>query len=144
MKRRTSASWQDRERKPPLSLMQRFSGDPRNPNNADPAVANFLLEILTTLILEIKYENYYNCVMRTTLRKTRTFSLDPDVLTEVERTRGNASASERVNHLLKTALEMERKSALAEEAAEFYNSAPEDRQERRAFQRAGLKSWSRK
>jgi hypothetical protein len=46
--------------------------------------------------------------MRSAVRKTRTFSLDPDILSEVERTKGQASASERVNHLLKYALELER------------------------------------
>ena len=81
--------------------------------------------------------------MRSTVRKTRSFSLDPDVLTEVERTKGQASASERVNHLLKYALEMERKASLYQEAAHFFSSAPDDREERRAFQKANLRTWAR-
>jgi hypothetical protein len=81
--------------------------------------------------------------MRSALRKTRSFSLDPDVLSEVERTKGSSSASERVNQLLKYALETESKASLYQEAAEFFDSALEDRQERRAFQKANLKSWSR-
>jgi hypothetical protein len=60
--------------------------------------------------------------MRPAIRKTRSFSLDQDVLTEVERTKGQASASERVNHLLKYALEMERKASLYQEAAYFFSS----------------------
>lgn len=79
--------------------------------------------------------------MRSAARKTRTFSLDPDVLTEVERSKGNASASERVNHLLKCALEMERKASLFDEAAQFFSTAPDDREERRAFQKANLRTW---
>jgi hypothetical protein len=81
--------------------------------------------------------------MRSAVRKTRSFSLDQEVLSEVERTRGEVSASERVNQLLKYALETERKASLYQEAAQFFSSAPDDRPERRAFQKAGLKSWSR-
>lgn len=81
--------------------------------------------------------------MRAAVRKTRTFSLDPDVLAEVERTKGHASASERVNHLLKSALELERKASLYEEVAQFFNTAPDDREERRAFQKANLRTWTR-
>ena len=39
---------------------------------------------------------------------------------------------------------MERKASLSEEAAEFFADAPDDRPERRAFQKASLKSWGRK
>jgi len=78
------------------------------------------------------------------IRKTRSFSLDPDVLSEVQRTKGNASASERVNQLLECALQMERKAGLHKEAAEFFAGAHADRDQRRAFQQAGLRSWKRK
>ncbi len=81
--------------------------------------------------------------MRSAVRKTRSFSLDPEVLDQVERTKGQASASERVNHLLKYALEMERKASLYQEAAQFFSMAPDDREERGAFQKANLRSWSR-
>ena len=81
--------------------------------------------------------------MRSALRKTRSFSLDPELLSEIERTKGHDSASQRVNALLKYALEMERKASLREEAAQFFAAEPERRQERRAFQKAGIKSWSR-
>jgi hypothetical protein len=80
---------------------------------------------------------------RSAVRKTRSFSLDQEVLSEVERTKGEVSASERVNQLLKYALETERKASLSQEAAKFFGSEPDDRPERRAFQKAGLKSWSR-
>lgn len=76
-------------------------------------------------------------------RKNRSFSLDRDVLEEVERTKGDTSASERVNQLLKRALELERKASLENEAAQFFEIAPDDREERRAFQRATVKTWTR-
>ncbi len=82
--------------------------------------------------------------MSSTLRKTRSFSLDPTVLSELERTKGSVSASERVNQLLKQGLEMERKANLYQEAAIFFRSAPDDRDERRAFQKANVSSWARK
>jgi hypothetical protein len=80
----------------------------------------------------------------TATRKTQSFSLDPDVLSEIQRTKGNVSASERVNQLLEYALQMERKANLHKEAAEFFAGAPQDRDQRQAFQRAGLQSWKRK
>jgi len=88
----------------------------------------------------------YNTIMNTSskLRKTQSFSLDPEVVAQIQRTKGQASASERVNQLLSYALEMERKASLSQEAAEFFADAPDDRQQRRAFQKANLKSWSRK
>jgi Arc/MetJ-type ribon-helix-helix transcriptional regulator len=76
-------------------------------------------------------------------RKVRSYSLDPSLLVEVERTKGRGSASERVNQLLRLALEVERKQKLAHEACEFFAQAPADREERRAFQKAGLQSWGR-
>jgi hypothetical protein len=76
-------------------------------------------------------------------RKTRSFSLDTGVLHEVEQTKGGASASERVNHLLKYALEMERKARLEQEAEQFFAAAPNDREERRAYEQANLKTWAR-
>ena len=82
--------------------------------------------------------------MPSTLRKIRSFSLDPTVLSELERTKGSLSASERVNQLLKQGLEMERKANLDQEAAIFFGSAPDDRDERRAFQKANVSSWARK
>jgi Arc/MetJ family transcription regulator len=81
--------------------------------------------------------------MQFSVRKTRSFSLDPELLTEIERTKGPSSASERVNILLRKALEAERKAALREEAAGFFANGNDSSQERRAFQKASIKSWSR-
>lgn len=57
--------------------------------------------------------------MRSAVRKTRSFSLDPEVLSEVQRTKGSSSASERVNHLLKYALDLEHKAKLFERGVAF-------------------------
>lgn len=81
--------------------------------------------------------------MRSPLRKPRSLSLDPDVLSEVERTKGAESVSERVNRLLKAALEQERVIELDLEIAEFFGTAPQLQEERRAFQTASIKTWTR-
>jgi hypothetical protein len=80
---------------------------------------------------------------RAAAKKTRSFSLDPDLLSEIERTKGDVSASERVSQLLEYALEMERKAGLCKEAARFFGRNTEDRAEREAFQRASLRAWER-
>lgn len=82
--------------------------------------------------------------MSNAIRATRTFSLDKEVLKEVERTRGPASTSERVNQLLKVGLETERRQSLHAEASRFFKSeSTEDRKARRAFQSASIKSITR-
>lgn len=90
-----------------------------------------------------KQYNYYLFMPHAGAKRTRTFSLDPEVLSEVERTKGEESASERVNYLLKWTLELERKMARAREAAEFFATVPDEGQVRRACQEASLKTWSR-
>jgi len=72
------------------------------------------------------------------IKATKTFSLDRDILASVKRTKGTASESERVNQLLRTALNLERKTARDREAAEFFAAVPTDRKERRAFQKTTL------
>jgi len=77
-------------------------------------------------------------------RTTRSFSIDPDVHAYVVRTRGTASASERVNQMLQKAIERESDEQLETEAARFF-SAPrgKSRKEERAFQKATKRSLSR-
>ena len=82
--------------------------------------------------------------MPSALRKPRSFSLDAEILAEVERTKGSDSASERVNHLLTVALELERKATMDEEAARFFGGAPDNLEERRAYQTAAAKTWTRR
>jgi len=80
--------------------------------------------------------------MRTAARATHSFSLDREILAEIKRTRGALSQSERVNRLLRLALDSERRAALERESASFY-SAPADRTERRAFESATIESLAR-
>jgi len=82
--------------------------------------------------------------MATATRTTKSLSLEKDLLREVERTRGGVSTSERVNTLLKTALEIERRRGLAAKAEIFFGSAPDgDAASRKAFQAAAIRSLAR-
>jgi len=81
--------------------------------------------------------------MPSATRTTRTFSLEREVLRQVERTRGSASTSERVNQLLKVALEEERRKSLHAEAAEFFRTLKQDRAAEKAFQSASIRSLAR-
>lgn len=82
--------------------------------------------------------------MPSALRKPRSFSLDAEVLAEVESTKGDDSTSERVNQLLKLALELERRATLEDEAACFFANAPDDSEERRSYHKAAVKVWTRR
>jgi Arc/MetJ family transcription regulator len=81
--------------------------------------------------------------MKATIKATKTFSLDQDILREVKRTKGVQSESERVNRLLRSALDLEKRAELEQEAADFYANAPDVSDSRRAFQSAALRSWAR-
>jgi hypothetical protein len=77
-------------------------------------------------------------------RTTKSLSLEKTLLREVERTRGGVSTSERVNSLLKTALEVERRRSLAAEAEAFFGSVQdEDEASRKAFQAATIRVLAR-
>ena len=73
----------------------------------------------------------------------KTFSLDKEILAVMKRTKGDMSESERVNSLLRFALDPERRAALDSEAARFFGSEPRDREERRAFEAASIAPWER-
>ena len=81
--------------------------------------------------------------MRTASKAIKTFSLDKEVLAELKRTKGAGSESERVNNLLRFALDLERKASLYKEAASFFRGAPDDRRERRAYEAATIRSLAR-
>ncbi len=77
-------------------------------------------------------------------KASKSFSIDRDVHAYVIRTRGAASASERVNELLRKAMEREGDEQLEEEAAQFFSTLhPNHRKEERAFQRAAKRSLKR-
>jgi len=61
---------------------------------------------------------------------------------ELEQTKGLESTSERVNQLLRVALEAEKYARLEKEAQQFYGSI-NDREETSAFRSATKKSWAR-
>jgi len=77
-------------------------------------------------------------------RSSKSFTVDHTILDYLQRTRSNRSRSERVNELLRRGIMQEQYEALAEEAAEFFGAIGEsERTERRAFSKAGLRSFTR-
>jgi hypothetical protein len=82
--------------------------------------------------------------MRVATRKNKSFSLEKRVVEEIERTKGRVSSSERVNALLKRALELERLEKLENEAATFFAAVSQQEEDsREAFHAAALKSFAR-
>ena len=77
------------------------------------------------------------------MRQAKTFTISEDVLIEIANTKGARSTSERVNELLKKALELERNERLEREAAEFFANHPEGAREREAYQKASKTVLSR-
>jgi len=76
------------------------------------------------------------------MRIPKTFTVEQSVLSEVEKTRGERSTSERVNELLKRALDLEKRERLGQEAALFYSDV-DGRREEAAFQKASLRAFGR-
>jgi predicted CopG family antitoxin len=77
------------------------------------------------------------------MRKARSFTISDEVLAELASTKGARSTSERVNQLLKRALELERRERLEQDAAEFFANAQDDVRERAAFQKASKEVLAR-
>jgi hypothetical protein len=78
------------------------------------------------------------------MRQAKSFTISNDILAEIATTKGQGSTSERVNELLKRALEMERRERLELEAVEFFAKDKADSaRERRAFQNASKEALSR-
>lgn len=77
------------------------------------------------------------------MREARSFTISEDVLAEIATTKGIGSTSERVNELLKKALELERRERLEREAAEFFGNDLEDDRERSAYRKASKAVLSR-
>jgi len=78
------------------------------------------------------------------MRSAKSFTIEEDVNEYVASTKGERSASERVNELLRRAILQEQEEQLAREAAAFF-SHPRNasRREARAFQRASRKTLAR-
>jgi hypothetical protein len=77
------------------------------------------------------------------MRLAKSFTIDPDVNEYVDTTKGDRSASDRVNELLKRAIAQERYECLEAEAAEFFAGEDSSRTETEAFQRAALRTFDR-
>ena len=78
------------------------------------------------------------------MRKATSFTINSDILIEIAKTKGAGSTSDRVNNLLKRALELEKQERLEQEAAEFFgNNAAHSDVERAAFQKASKNAISR-
>ena len=76
-------------------------------------------------------------------RMTKSLSLDRALFKEVQRTRGSASTSERVNALLRVGLEVERKKSLHGEAADFFADEQSDSGLHDAFHKAAVDAFTR-
>jgi hypothetical protein len=84
--------------------------------------------------------------MSSSTRLAKSFTLDREVDEYVNRTKGEQSASERVNQLLKRAMVQERYDRLEAEAETFFASVKNnsgDRQATLAFQSAAIRSIAR-
>ena len=82
--------------------------------------------------------------MSSAKRATRSFSIEHELHSYVVRTRGTASASERVNALLRKAMDAEREAELEREAARFFSAVQaKERKEARAFQKASKRAFAR-
>ena len=78
------------------------------------------------------------------MRKVTSFTISSEILAEIAGSKGRGSASDRVNHLLRRAHELERREQLEQQAADFFGNEPEDAlKERAAYRKATRKSLSR-
>ena len=74
------------------------------------------------------------------MRISKSFTIDPDVSSYIDETKGEQSASDRVNELLRRAIVHEQYERLEAEAAEVFSCANSDRTEAREFQKASLRT----
>ena len=77
------------------------------------------------------------------MRLPKSFMVDREINKYVDSTKGERSASERVNELLKRAILEEQYDRLEAEAAAFFAESRSSRVETRAFQKAALRSFGR-
>ncbi len=77
------------------------------------------------------------------MRLAKTFTIEPDINEYVDATKGDASASERVNKLLRRAMLLEQCERLEAEAAEFFGDTKAGRAEAKSFQKASLRTFGR-
>jgi len=82
--------------------------------------------------------------MKTATRMIKTYTIDPEIDEYVAATKGERSASERVNQMLRRAMLSEREEKLETEAAAFFAAAHgKRRKSTRDFQEAALRTFNR-
>ena len=82
--------------------------------------------------------------MKTATRTVKSYTIDPEIGEYVKNTKGDRSASERVNALLKRAMLQERDEKLEAEAAAFFAVARGRRRKATLeFQEAALRRFDR-
>jgi hypothetical protein len=77
------------------------------------------------------------------MRIPKSFTIEPELSNYVDETKGERSASDRVNELLRLAMIQEQYERLGAEAAEFFAGAHADRAEAKEFQKASLRTLGR-
>lgn len=77
------------------------------------------------------------------MRISKSFTIEAEISNYVDETKGERSASERVNDLLRRAMIQEQYERLEAEAAQFFAVAKSDRGETREFQKASLRTFGR-
>jgi hypothetical protein len=77
------------------------------------------------------------------MRIPKSFTIEPDISNYVDETKGQQSASDRVNELLRLAIVQEQCQRLEAEAAEFFSDVQTDRSETKDFQKASLRTLGR-
>ena len=97
----------------------------------------------SALVDKVRREAYLIKDTSTYMRIAKSFTLDPEVSNYVDGTKGEQSASDRVNDLLRRAMIQEQYERLEAEAAKFFASANSDRAETRGFQKASLRTFGR-
>jgi hypothetical protein len=87
---------------------------------------------------------HINVNMKTANKTIKTYTIDPEIDEYVAATKGECSASERVNSLLKRAMLQERDEKLETEAAAFFATVQGKRRKSTLdFQEAALRTFSR-
>ena len=81
--------------------------------------------------------------MKSSMRATKSFTIESEISEYVANTRGEASASQRVNELLHRAIIEEQYEKLEAEATAFFADATAGRAGTKAFQEAALRTFDR-
>lgn len=77
------------------------------------------------------------------MRVSKSFTIETDISSYVDDTKGERSASDRVNELLRRAMIQEQYERLEAEAAEFFADVQADRSETQNFQKASLRTFGK-